>query len=103
MVSHVEVELLDGSKKLLTRDWNRIYNLNEKISSKLKLTSKFPFFKHEFQRYVRFNFMRYGKPTSYDDTYTVKCTILQLAKLFGVEDTIVSFASSINSQLVYKL
>lgn len=76
MISHVEVELLDGSKKLLTRNLNRIYNLDEKISSKLKLTSKFSFFKHEFQRYVRFNFMRYGKPTYYDDTYAVKCTIL---------------------------
>jgi hypothetical protein len=103
MVSHIEVELLDGSKKLLARDWNRVYNLVEKSSSNLEFISKFPFFKHEFQRYVQFKFMLYGKPTIYDDMYAVKCTILQLAKLFGVEDTIVPFESSINSQLVNKL
>lgn len=103
MISHVEVELLDGSKKLLARDWNRVYNLVEKSVSELKFTSKFPFFKHKFQRYAQFKFMSYGKPSTYDNVYAVKCTILQLAKLFGVEDTIVPFASSINSQLVNKL
>lgn len=103
MKTYVEIELIDGTKKLLLRDWNRIYRLLEKEASKLKFSSKFPFIVKETYRYTSFYYMSYTSgPNVYDKKFKVKCTILQLAKLFNADDTIIPF-SGITKQIVHKL
>lgn len=101
--TRVEVELLDGSKKLLLRDWDRLYRITEREASKLVWSFKFPFLRRETTRYVEFYYQKYdNQRTSFDAHFKVKCTILQLAKLFGAENLVIPF-NRIHDQHACKL
>ena len=103
MKTYVEIELIDGTKKILLQDWDRIYRILEKEAFELKFSSKFPFIVKETYRYTSFYFMTYTSgPNVYDKKFKAKCTILQLAKLFNANDTIIPF-SAITKQMVHKL
>lgn len=91
--TRVEVELLDGSKKLLLRDWDQLYRIAEREESKLVWSFKFPFLRRETTRYVEFYYQKYeNQRTSFDAHFKVKCIILQLAKLFGAENRVIPFS-----------
>ena len=83
----VELELLNGDHILLPNVWSKIYNLKENTRVKLKLISKFPFISFEKERYVKFRFRTHYETldSMFDPSFNVRCSLSQLAFLFGVD------------------
>jgi len=75
MKTYVEIELIDGTKKILLQDWDRIYRILEKEAFKLKFSFKFPFIVKETYRYTSFYFMTY---TSGPNIYMTKSSKLNV-------------------------
>ena len=81
----IELELVDGTRVLVTSDWSKLYNIREHTKRKLKLCSKFPFiYKHEeklttFTCQDCYNTIR----SAHDSMYTVKMSLQELALAYG--------------------
>ena len=82
----IEIELLNGTRILLPKDWSKIYKLEEKTAWHLGLSSAFPFLKLKKQCYVSFKFRTHYETLDdfFDPTYTVNCTLTQFASMFNI-------------------
>lgn len=82
---YIELELMNGNRVILQKDWGKVYSLKEKNCHCIKFTATFPFLRISRKRYVSFKFRTtYETLNSCDDPrYNVNCTLIELAKLFG--------------------
>ena len=87
----VELEMLNGTRKLVYINANDIYNIRERSRRIVMFKKSFPFFSVQKERYVAFQcytqFPATHKPDLFDARYKVRCTIAQFAKLVGIEYT----------------
>lgn len=85
----VEVELVNGHRTVIPKEWDKLYNIEEKTRTSFKLTKQFPFVKCVKQTYVSFRFRTefvYAN-SWFDPKYKVRCSLAQLAKLFDANVT----------------
>lgn len=90
-------------RTLIPRDWSKVYHIVEKTKTSLKLKSSFPFFEMHKEQVTSFKFRTvYTTMNSFSDPrYKVKCGVLDLAKLFRVEN-VVPFERSIVESDMYE-
>lgn len=85
----IELELVDGTRVLVTNDWDKLYHIKEHIIYKWKLCSKFPFIARHKMRFTTFTYQdQYSTIRSgFDSMYTVKMSLQELALAFGQKIT----------------
>lgn len=83
----IEVELLNGEHILIENDWSKLYNIKEKTRHFIKMVSRFPFLTLEKEKYVKFKFRKQYTylDSPFDPSFKVRCSLSQLAALFGVD------------------
>lgn len=86
-LEYIEIELTNGNRVLLQKDWEKVYSLEEKNCRCIEFTIKFPFLRISKKRYVSFKFRTtYETMNSLcDSRYCVNCTLIELAKMFDVD------------------
>ena len=86
-LEYIEIELTNGNRVLLQKDWEKVYSLKEKNCCCIEFTSKFPFLRIFRKRCVSFKFRTtYETMNSFcDSRYHVNCTLIELAKMFDVD------------------
>ena len=87
--SCVEIELTNGHRTVIPKEWDKFYNIKEKTRTSLKLIKQFPFIEVLRHPVVSFKFRtEYEYLNSIlDSKYTVNCSLVQLAKLFDANIT----------------
>lgn len=84
---YIEIELIAGTRVVLPKRWDKVYDAYEITKTFFKFTNNFPFIIQEKVRCTHFAFKtQYEYAESSDDTrYLANCSIVQLAALFGVK------------------
>ena len=83
----VEILLYSGVRTLISKNWNRVYNIKEFKPYRLYFVGQFPFIRWFNTPVTRFKFRTEYEyfDSFFDPTYYAKCSCIQLAKMFGLD------------------